>query len=281
MEHSFEGPLPFKLFLRPRNIQKAEWQLGSKCPSSYSTLKTSTTSRIMTPIGGGGGWQQTLWYPMTFKQIFLDRWSWIHQVLVWKGRAWLLDWTRKPADSLWSGHDLPMQPFERDLSFLKFIADKIEVYEAVGESYNFIVTSIYSQERVDLGLERLELFFFWEGWELGVKMGLGQEAVDNGGARKLLDFEVEVTGRNHYGFEANVLCRQTCKFSCASSNWRSISILSFSAASWISRGLCSGPFSSSGAVPGLSLVVGRGICLDLVGRGSVGGRPWGLWGSQR
>jgi len=53
-----------------------------------------------------------------------------------------------------------MQPFERDLSFLKFIADKIEVYEAVGESYNFIVTSIYSQERVDLGLERLELFFF-------------------------------------------------------------------------------------------------------------------------
>ena len=33
-------------------IIKAKWQLSSKCPSSYSTLKTSTASRIQTPTGG-------------------------------------------------------------------------------------------------------------------------------------------------------------------------------------------------------------------------------------
>jgi hypothetical protein len=32
-------------------LQKAKWQLGSKCPSSYSTLKPSIASRILTPTG--------------------------------------------------------------------------------------------------------------------------------------------------------------------------------------------------------------------------------------
>jgi len=32
-------------------FKKAKWQLGSKCPSSYSTLKTSIASRILTPTG--------------------------------------------------------------------------------------------------------------------------------------------------------------------------------------------------------------------------------------
>ena len=32
-------------------FQKAKWQLGSKCSSSYSTLKISTASRIRTPTG--------------------------------------------------------------------------------------------------------------------------------------------------------------------------------------------------------------------------------------
>jgi hypothetical protein len=31
---------------------KVKWQLSFKCPSSYSTLKTSTASRIQTPTGG-------------------------------------------------------------------------------------------------------------------------------------------------------------------------------------------------------------------------------------
>jgi len=30
----------------------AKWQLGSKCPSSYSTLKASIALRILTPTGG-------------------------------------------------------------------------------------------------------------------------------------------------------------------------------------------------------------------------------------
>jgi hypothetical protein len=33
-------------------FKKANWQLGSKCSSSYSTLKTSIASRILTPTGG-------------------------------------------------------------------------------------------------------------------------------------------------------------------------------------------------------------------------------------
>jgi hypothetical protein len=33
-------------------IIKAKWQLSSKCPSSYSTLKTSIASRIRTTTGG-------------------------------------------------------------------------------------------------------------------------------------------------------------------------------------------------------------------------------------
>jgi hypothetical protein len=36
-----------------RTIIKAKWQLSSKCPSSYSTLKTSIASRIRTTTGGG------------------------------------------------------------------------------------------------------------------------------------------------------------------------------------------------------------------------------------
>jgi hypothetical protein len=33
-------------------FKKVKWQLGSKCPSRYSTLKTSIASRILTPTGG-------------------------------------------------------------------------------------------------------------------------------------------------------------------------------------------------------------------------------------
>jgi hypothetical protein len=33
-------------------IIKAKWQLSSECPSSYSTLKTSIASRILTTTGG-------------------------------------------------------------------------------------------------------------------------------------------------------------------------------------------------------------------------------------
>ena len=34
-------------------FKKAKWQLGSKCPSDNSTLKTSIASPILTPIGDG------------------------------------------------------------------------------------------------------------------------------------------------------------------------------------------------------------------------------------
>lgn len=66
----------------------------------------------------------------------------------------------EPADFLWFGFDLPMQLFERDLSFLKFTANMIEIwaYEVVGESQNFIVEIICGQERIDPGLDGLELF---------------------------------------------------------------------------------------------------------------------------
>ena len=36
-----------------RTIKKAKWQLGSKCPSSYGTLKASITSQILITTGGG------------------------------------------------------------------------------------------------------------------------------------------------------------------------------------------------------------------------------------
>ena len=36
-------------------FKKAKWQLGSKCSSSYSTLKTSIALRIQTPTGDPSG----------------------------------------------------------------------------------------------------------------------------------------------------------------------------------------------------------------------------------
>jgi len=47
-------------------IQKAKWQLGSKCPSDNSTLKTSIASPILTPIGDGVC--DILW-------LYLDHWD--------------------------------------------------------------------------------------------------------------------------------------------------------------------------------------------------------------
>jgi hypothetical protein len=40
---------------------------------------------------------------------------------------------------------------------------EVWTYEVVGESYHFIAKNICSQECIDLGLERLELFSFREG----------------------------------------------------------------------------------------------------------------------
>jgi hypothetical protein len=42
----------FRLFLRLGNIQKeVKWELGSKCPSSYSTLKASIKLQILITTG--------------------------------------------------------------------------------------------------------------------------------------------------------------------------------------------------------------------------------------
>ena len=46
---------------------------------------------------------------------------------------------------------------------------QMRTYEVVGELYHFIAEVICSQERVDLGLERLELFSFSEVLELESK----------------------------------------------------------------------------------------------------------------
>jgi hypothetical protein len=40
------------MFLKSRNIEKIQMAVRSKCPSSYSTLKTSIAARIQKPIGG-------------------------------------------------------------------------------------------------------------------------------------------------------------------------------------------------------------------------------------
>jgi hypothetical protein len=47
-----DEPLLFRLFHRAGNIQKQKWQLGYKCPSSYSTLKAGIASQILIATGG-------------------------------------------------------------------------------------------------------------------------------------------------------------------------------------------------------------------------------------
>ena len=47
-----DEPLLVRLFHRAGNIQKQKWQLGYKCPSSYSTLKAGIASQILTTTGG-------------------------------------------------------------------------------------------------------------------------------------------------------------------------------------------------------------------------------------